>query len=125
MLLAIAQGTDEFAMATVKADGSSYQQITAFGDSLEGGAWSPDGKTIAYVDLRKGQIGLMNTDGSGRQLITRGMTLEFTPEWNPKARAPGSPSAVRAFTSSPQLEKVPVLPRLRPEILRRRFDPRP
>ncbi|HEX7981138.1 MAG TPA: hypothetical protein VF461_21195 [Gemmatimonadaceae bacterium] len=125
MLLHIAQGTDQFALATVNADGSSYRQITAYADSIQAGAWSPDGKTIAYVDIRVGQIGLMNTDGSGRQLITRGMTFDFMPEWNPKARSPGSVSAVRTPTSSPHLEQVPVLPRLRPEVLRRRFDPRP
>jgi Tol biopolymer transport system component len=125
MLLTIAQGLDQFALATVKADGSAYRQITAYADSIETGAWSPDGKTIAYVDIRKGQIGLMNTDGSGRQLITRGMTFEFFPVWNPKARAPGPVSSDRARTSSPHLEQLSILPRLRPEILRRRFDSRP
>jgi len=124
MLLTIAQGADQFALATVNADGSSYRQITTYADSIQQGAWSPDGKTIAYVDIRKGQIGLMNADGSARELITRGMTFEFAPVWNPKARAPGALSADR-IRPSPQVEQLPVLSRLRPEILRRRFDPRP
>ena len=106
MLLTVAQGPDQFALATVNADGSSYRQITAFADSIQQGAWSPDGKTIAYVDISKGQIGLMNTDGSGRQLITRGMTFEFFPVWNPKARAPASVSSDRARTSQPRLAQV-------------------
>ena len=103
MLLTIAQGADQFALATVKADGSSYRQITTFADSIQQGAWSPDGKTIAYVDISKGRIGLMNADGSGRELITRGMTFDFFPVWNPKARSPGTVSSDRARTSSPRL----------------------
>ena len=103
-VLSIAQGADQFALATVEADGSSYRQITTFADSIQQGAWSPDGKTIAYVDISKGRIGLMNADGSGRELITRGMTFDFLPVWNPKARSPGAVSSDRARTSSPRLE---------------------
>jgi Tol biopolymer transport system component len=123
MLLSIAQGPDQFALATVKADGSSYRQITTYADSIQQGAWSPDGKTIAYVDIRKGQIGLMNADGSGRQLITRGMTFDFFPVWNPKARSPGALASARAPSS--RVEQLTVLPRLRPEVLRRSLHPRP
>jgi len=105
MLLNIAQGANQYALATVKADGSSYRQITTFADSIQQGAWSPDGKTIAYVDISKGRIGLMNADGSARELITRGMTFDFFPVWNPTARSPGAVSSDRARTSSPRLER--------------------
>ena len=113
---------DRYALATVKADGSGYRQITGFDAYLQQGAWSPDGKSIAYVDLKAGQIGVMNTDGTGRQLITHGMAFSFAPFWNPKSRGIGTVSSVRA--PSAQVEQLSKLPRLRPEILRRRLDPR-
>src|SRR5205814_1548046 len=122
-LLGLADGTDRYALATVNADGSGYRQITGFDAYLQQGAWSPDGKSIAYVDLRAGQIGVMNADGTNRQLITHGMTFSFMPVWNPKARGIGTLSAVRA--PSVQVEQLSKLPRLRPEVLLRRFDPRP
>jgi hypothetical protein len=123
MLLHIAEGTDRFALATVKADGTGYRQITGFDANLQSGAWSPDGKSIAYVDATVGQIGVMNADGTDRQLITHGMAVSFLPVWNPKARAPGSFSGYRAASS--HVEQLSKLPRLRPEILRRSLHPRP
>jgi Tol biopolymer transport system component len=121
LLLNVTDGTDRFALATVKADGSSYRQITGYDDFIQQGDWSPDGTTIAYVDVKVGQIGVMNADGTDRQLITRGM-LNVLPVWNPKTRVPGPLSSDRARTSSPRLEQLPVLPRLRPEVLRRRLE---
>lgn len=123
MLLEITDGTDRYALATVKADGSGYRQITGFDAYLQAGAWSPDGKTIAYDDISVGQIGVMNADGTNRQLITHGMTVSALPVWNPKARAPGSLSGYHA--SSVHVEQLSKVPRLRPEILERRFHPRP
>jgi Tol biopolymer transport system component len=123
VLVGIADGTDRYALATVKADGSGYRQITGFDAYLQAGAWSPDGKSIAYVDIKAGQIGVMNADGTNRQLITHGMALSFLPVWNPKARAVGSLSGYRS--SSVHVEQLSKLPRLRPEVLAGRFHPRP
>jgi Tol biopolymer transport system component len=124
LLLHISDDAYRYAMATVNADGTGYRQITGFDAYLQAGAWSPDGKSIAYVDIKAGQIGVMNPDGTGRQLVTHGMAFSFLPVWNPKARATGAVSALRALRSSPRLEKLPVLPRLRPEMLRRSLHPR-
>jgi len=122
LLLHTSDDTYRYAMATVNADGSGYRQITGFDAYLESGDWSPDGKSIAYTNLKVGQIGVMNPDGTGRVLITHGMNLQFAPIWNPKARSVGSLSGYR---SSVHVEQLSILPRLRPEILRRRLYPRP
>jgi Tol biopolymer transport system component len=78
------------------------------------GNWSPDGTVITYYDIRTGQIGAMNADGSNRRLLTTGPVVKFFPHWNPKAGAVGTLSSDRARVSSPHLKKIPILPRLRP-----------
>ena len=125
MLLNISDGADNFALATVKADGSSFQQIVSYADTISSGDWSPDGKVIAYSDAKTAQIGVMNADGSNRRLLTTNFPAKYFPVWNPKARAVGALSAVLTPTSSRRLEQLPVLSRLRPEILRRRLHSRP
>jgi len=125
MLLTIADNLGHAALATVKPDGTSYQQIVSYADSLVGGAWSPDGKAIAYLDLKSLQVGVMNADGSNRRLLTRGAKKFGTPLWNPKARAVGTLSADRARPDSSRVEQLPELSRLRAEILRRSLHSRP
>jgi dipeptidyl aminopeptidase/acylaminoacyl peptidase len=125
MLLLITDNLARLALATVKPDGTSYQQIVSYADSIVGGAWSPDGKVILYTDLKTFQLGAMNADGSNRRLITRGARKLGWPAWNPKARAVGVLSADRARPSSPHVEQLPVLSWLRPEVLRRSLHPRP
>ena len=125
MLLNITDGGDGFALATVNPDGSSYREITTYADSIQSGNWSPDGTVIAYFDAKTGQIGAMNADGSNRRLLTTGSVFKFFPMWNPKARAAGSLSSDRVRVSSSYLEKIRILPPLRPEVLQRRPRPRP
>lgn len=125
MLLTITGDLVNYGLATVNRDGSSYQQIVSYADSLAAGSWSPDGKVLAYLDLKKFQVGVMNADGSNRRLLTSGIAKYGSPSWNPKARAVGTLGADRARPSSIQVEKLPVLPRLRAEILRRSLHPRP
>jgi Tol biopolymer transport system component len=105
-------------LATVNRDGTGYRLVTNSDDDLQSGDWSPDGAVIAYGDARAGQIGAMNADGSARRLLTTG-SYKYTPVWNPKARSVGSLSADRARASLPHLEPLPILSRLRPEVLRR------
>jgi Tol biopolymer transport system component len=124
MLLNISDGGTGYAMATVNTDGSSYRQIVSYADSISSGDWSPDGTVIAYNDLRTRQIGAMNADGSNRRPLTTGIG-KGTPIWNPKARAVGTLSSDRVRVSAPNLEKTPILSRLRPEMLRRSLHPRP
>jgi Tol biopolymer transport system component len=125
MLVHTSDGADHFALATVKSDGSSYRQIVTAADSIDSGAWSTDGMVIAYTDFKAMQIGAMNADGSNRHLLTAGSPAKYYPIWNPKARAVGALSADRVHTSSPHVEQLPELPRLRPEILRRSLHSRP
>ncbi|MBW8770106.1 MAG: hypothetical protein JF589_10140 [Gemmatimonadetes bacterium] len=125
MLLLTTDNLSHVALATVKPDGTSYQQITSYADSLGLGAWSPDGKAIAYLDLKSFQVGVMNADGSNRRLVTRGVKKLGTPVWNPKARAVGTLNADRVRPTSPHVEQIAELSRLRPEILRRSLHPRP
>jgi Tol biopolymer transport system component len=125
MLLTITDGGPGYALATVKADGSSYRQIVSYADSISAGSWSPDGTVIAYDDDKTRQIGVMNADGSSRRLITYQGLPKYTPTWNPKARAVGALSADRARPASPRVEQLPVLSGLRAQILRGRLHPRP
>lgn len=125
ILLNISDGSDNFSLATVKPDASGFLQIVTPADSIQSGAWSTDGKVIAYSDIRTMQIGVMNADGSKRHLLTTGSPAKYYPIWNTKARAVGALSADRVHTSSPHVEQLPVLSRLRAEILRRSLHPRP
>ena len=53
---------------TMRADGSARKRLTSDGKSGSP-AWSPDGRTIAYV--ANSQVYLMNGDGNGKRALTR------------------------------------------------------
>jgi WD40-like Beta Propeller Repeat len=57
---------------TINPDGSALVKLTQASDSDESPAWSPDGKSIAFVTYRNGSrlITIMNADGSARREIT-------------------------------------------------------
>jgi Tol biopolymer transport system component len=48
-------------------------------------AWSPDGRSIAFISNRSGrsEIYVMNADGSGQRRLTRAAATEFGPVWSP------------------------------------------
>jgi Tol biopolymer transport system component len=47
-------------------------------------SWSPDGKLIAYVNIRDGNrdIYIMNADGTGASRLTTSTSIDATPAWN-------------------------------------------
>ena len=47
-------------------------------------SWSPDGKQIAYVNIRDGNrdIFIMNADGTGVSRLTTSLATDATPAWN-------------------------------------------
>jgi Tol biopolymer transport system component len=57
---------------TINPDGSTLVKLTQASDSDESPAWSPDGKSIAFVTYRNGNrlITIMNADGSARREIS-------------------------------------------------------
>ena len=53
-----------------------------------GPVWSPDGRRIAFENLRdgNGEIYVMNADGSGQRRLTRNPAHDFAPAWSPDGR---------------------------------------
>jgi len=80
--LALASWSDrnnENFILVVNADGSGPI------DTLSGGgwpAWSPDGSQLVFSDISSGIV-LMNPDGSGRSVLTRGLGWANSPAWSP------------------------------------------
>src|SRR2546425_6754879 len=68
------------------ADGSGARTLVNLDDTFEPApAWSPDGSTIAYVDVvpgSGGQIFLVNADGTGLRQFTNGGT-NIGVAWSP------------------------------------------
>lgn len=65
-------------------DGSNAKQITSDGaESLEP-SFSPDGKSIAYTTIedKKGNILIMNADGTGSRKVAQGYTSQWAPSGN-------------------------------------------
>jgi Tol biopolymer transport system component len=73
-----------------RADGSRVTRLA----SGERPAWSPDGRSIAFV--RGGQIRLINSDGSGERLLAYGTESSSDPAWSPD----GTKIVFGAFNSS-------------------------
>lgn len=73
----------------IDVDGKNKQQLTKSGDFNCYAAWSRDGKTIAYMSFptraSKGDLVLMNPDGSKPQIICRnqGVGHNGRPAWKP------------------------------------------
>jgi Tol biopolymer transport system component len=69
----------------VNADGSEKRLLArsrTYGGS--GPAWSPDGKTIAFVGY--GAVLFVNVDGSGQRNVTREWGLDDVPVWSPDGK---------------------------------------
>jgi TolB protein len=53
----------------VNADGSGLRRLTRNAAKLRWFAWSPDGRTIAF--LRNGEVYTVKADGSGERRLTQ------------------------------------------------------
>ncbi len=52
-------------------------------------SWSPDGRQLVYVHLEDFDLWVINSDGTGSQLLVAGVTaadLVLTPAWRPRIR---------------------------------------
>ncbi len=76
-----------FRIWVMNADGSGQTPLTLTkGSTIDwAGSWSPDGKCIAYASLvnGKGQIFVMNVDGSDRVNLTNHPSHNSVPHWSP------------------------------------------
>jgi len=73
----------------IKPDGSGERAITAARANGYEPVWSPDGKQIAYIAGEGEWLYVMNADGSGRRLISRGagsLGGAARPSWSPDGR---------------------------------------
>jgi len=82
-------GTDDHHtnIYVIRSDGTSRRRLT-HRQVAEGPAWSPDGKRIAFVvdpgfEIGKGEIFVMNADGSGQRRLTTGAQALPTLSWRP------------------------------------------
>ena len=71
--IAVLRGDDIYAM---HADGSGQRRLVSGSDP----AWSPDGRTMAFVS--RGAIYAMSADGSGQRSLARGSA----PAWSPNGQ---------------------------------------
>jgi Tol biopolymer transport system component len=71
----------------IRPDGTGLRQLTPKGTAVWWYAWSPDGRSIAYVDQRL-SLWLVRSDGTGRRLLlpTSRVSSE-TLSWAPDGKA--------------------------------------
>ena len=53
----------------MNADGSGLRRLTRHAENMRWFAWSPDGRTIAY--LRNREVYTVKADGSGERRLTQ------------------------------------------------------
>lgn len=89
--IAFGGGSQNPRFYVANADGSGRRSLTPPGvyDYSVWGAWSPDGKKIAYTRnvAREGDLGIfvVNTDGTGRRKLVPGEG-QHDPVWSPDGR---------------------------------------
>ena len=87
---------DDSEIYVMNADGSGTRRLTHNVGYDGEPAWSPDGRKIAFQSKRravrgvvggsKGEIYVMNADGSGKRNLTRNPAQDGTPSWSPDGR---------------------------------------
>lgn len=85
VLMCAAVDGDDLEIITVPLEGGDFTALTANSDKDFMPAWSPDGKTIAFVTDRDGplHIYLMDADGGNARRLTENDLLEAAPAWSP------------------------------------------
>ena len=87
---------DDSEIYVMNADGSGTRRLTHNVGYDGEPAWSPDGRRIAFHSKRravrgvvggsKGEIYVMNADGSGKRNLTRNPAQDGSPSWSPDGR---------------------------------------
>src|SRR5207249_5913550 len=74
----------------MRPDGSDYTQLTAYANPVGAGAWSPDGKWIAYgtnesSNLKNVDVYVMRADGSDKRRVLRMSegSQDWFSDWSP------------------------------------------
>ena len=65
----------------IRPDGTGLRQLTPGGTAVWWYAWSPDGRSIAYIDQRH-SLWLVRSDGTGRRLLLPKLGSEML-SWSP------------------------------------------
>ena len=71
-----------------RPDGSHSRRLTRTRGPQDDPTWSPDGRTVAYRDARRGmnlgdEIYAIDADGSNARNLTRTPFNEWSPAWSP------------------------------------------
>jgi Tol biopolymer transport system component len=74
-----------------RPDGSRARRLTRTRGPQDDPTWSPDGRTVAYRDARRGynlgdEIYAIDADGSNPRTLTRTPFNEWSPAWSPDGR---------------------------------------
>ncbi|MFN2468171.1 MAG: DPP IV N-terminal domain-containing protein [Gaiellaceae bacterium] len=87
--LVYSDNADSAQLFVVDRDGGPPRQLTSGLVSRLQPAWSPDGRSIAYVRYVEGErrLFLIGADGSEDRPLTRGRGSEQAPSWSPDSRS--------------------------------------
>jgi Tol biopolymer transport system component len=73
-----ADGTNQYALTNTNAN-----------NYLSPGSWSPDGKQLIFAserDSRRGELYVMESDGSNIRRLTKNTVLDWAPDWSPDGK---------------------------------------
>jgi tol-pal system beta propeller repeat protein TolB len=85
----VEEGKTKADIWVIQSDGSSRRQLTHDHKSAFP-AWSPDGKRIAFISVRRAgrqELFVMRSDGGGKHLLLADSSVQFSsPDWSPDGK---------------------------------------